>query len=155
MKNQNFSKYFVVAFSIFLTVVAAIFWTVIFKVGGLQRFREVDASVSLTGGNPETGYDLILKTGCGSCHQIPGVPAASGQVGPSLVGFRERTLIAGVLSNTPGNLTRWIQNPRIVDSQTAMPDLGLTAQQAADVAAYLYAPTRLHLKMSKDSPVHE
>jgi cytochrome c1 len=52
--------------------------------------------------------------------------------------FSERTMIAGELPNTPENLVRWVENPRAVEPNTAMPDLGLTQDQAYDVAAYLY-----------------
>jgi cytochrome c1 len=47
-------------------------------------------------------------------------------------------MIAGELPNSPDNLARWIQNPKSVEPGTAMPDLGLTTDQAQDVAAYLY-----------------
>jgi cytochrome c2 len=47
-------------------------------------------------------------------------------------------MIAGELPNTPANLTRWIQHPRQVEPRTAMPDLGVNATDAYDIAAYLY-----------------
>lgn len=47
--------------------------------------------------------------------------------------------VAGVLQNTPGNLTRWIQNPKAVDDKTVMPNLGVTPEDATDIAAYLYS----------------
>lgn len=46
--------------------------------------------------------------------------------------------LAGVLSNSPANLMRWIQDPPGVDSLTAMPDLGVTTPDARHIAAYLY-----------------
>jgi cytochrome c1 len=69
---------------------------------------------------------------------IPGIPGASGQVGPPLAGIGGRSYIAGVLVNTPEDMIRWIVNPRAVDSLTAMPALGVTAAEARDIAAYLY-----------------
>jgi cytochrome c1 len=48
-------------------------------------------------------------------------------------------MIAGQLPNSPSNLARWIQHPRTVEPKTAMPDLGLTEDQAYDIAAYLYS----------------
>ena len=89
-------------------------------------------------GNPMHGKELILGYGCGGCHVIPGVHAARGMVGPPLLYFSQRTMIAGELPNTPANLVRWIENPKAVEPHTAMPDLGLTEDQAYDVAAYLY-----------------
>jgi cytochrome c1 len=69
---------------------------------------------------------------------IPGIHAANGLVGPPLYFFSRRTMIAGELPNTPDNLVRWIMNPPSVEPGTAMPDLGLSDQQARDAAAYLY-----------------
>ena len=91
-----------------------------------------------TGGNARQGKKVIQAYGCGACHVIPGVHAANGLVGPPLYFFSRRTMIAGELPNTPENLVRWIQNPPSVEAGTAMPDLGLSDQQARDAAAYLY-----------------
>jgi cytochrome c2 len=92
----------------------------------------------LTGGNPSRGPAAIRRFGCGSCHVIPGVPGAAGQVGPPLAGVGGRAYIAGVLTNTADHMVRWIVNPRAVDSLTAMPTLGVTEGEARDIAAYLY-----------------
>lgn len=89
-------------------------------------------------GNAHQGKQLIKSYGCGACHIIPGVNGARGLVGPPLYYFADRTMIAGELPNTPPNLTRWIQHPKQVEPNTAMPDLGLSADQAKDIAAYLY-----------------
>lgn len=88
-------------------------------------------------GNPHEGSKLIVSYGCGSCHTIPGIHAARGLVGPPLYFFGRRTMIAGELPNTPDNLVRWLQNPPGVEPGTAMPNLGLTQNQAQDIAAYL------------------
>lgn len=89
-------------------------------------------------GNPEHGRELMRGYGCGACHIVPGVHDARGLVGPPLLYFSERTMIAGELPNTPENLAHWIQHPKSVEPKTAMPDLGLTEDQAYDIAAYLY-----------------
>ena len=91
-----------------------------------------------TGGNAAHGKELIQNYGCGACHIIPGVQGARGLVGPPLLYFGRRTMIAGELPNSPDNLVRWIQNPRAIEPKTAMPNLGLTEDQAYDIAAYLY-----------------
>jgi cytochrome c1 len=91
-----------------------------------------------TGGVAQRGQTVIVDKNCGSCHTIPGVSGAKGVVGPPLMFFGRRTFIAGQLPNNPDNLVRWIRNPQSVERDTAMPDLGLTEQQARDVAAYLY-----------------
>ena len=89
-------------------------------------------------GDAEAGAIWISRSGCGSCHQIPGIMHARGLVGPPLIHFSKRTIIAGYLPNTGANLTRWIQHPQQVAPGNAMPDAGLTEQQAHDIAAYLY-----------------
>ena len=89
-------------------------------------------------GNAQHGKTLIGSYGCGACHMIPGIHAARGLVGPPLFYLSERTMIAGEIPNTPENLVRWIENPKAVEPKTAMPDLGLSADQAYDIAAYLY-----------------
>ena len=91
-----------------------------------------------TRGDARHGKQLIEASGCGACHMIPGIHEARGLVGPPLLLFGRRTMIAGHLPNSPGNLALWIQHPKSVDAGTAMPDLGLTNDQAQDVAAYLY-----------------
>lgn len=91
-----------------------------------------------TGGNASRGAQVIALKRCGSCHTIPGINGADGLVGPPLVFFSRRTYIAGELPNKPENLIRWVSAPQSVEEHTAMPNLGLTQQQARDVAAYLY-----------------
>ena len=89
-------------------------------------------------GNAEHGKELIQTYGCGSCHIIPGLHSAQGMVGPPLIVFSRRTMIAGELPNSPENLIRWVRDPKAVEPGTAMPTLGLTEYEAHDVAAYLY-----------------
>lgn len=105
---------------------------------GCTGGRTVWAYAPAIGGDPHRGHDLIVQYDCGSCHTIPGVAAARGLVGPPLYFFGRRTYIAGELPNTPDNLIKWIQDPTSVEPKTAMPKLGLSEQQARDVAAYLY-----------------
>lgn len=89
-------------------------------------------------GNAQHGRELIASYGCGACHTVPGVRSARGMVGPPLYFFAQRTMIAGQLPNTPENLTHWIEHPRQIEPKTAMPELGVSASEAYDIAAYLY-----------------
>lgn len=93
---------------------------------------------ALTAGDPEAGRSAVARYGCGGCHVIPGVPGASGSVGPSLSHIGGQVFIAGELQNTPDNLMLWIRSPRAVEPHTAMPDMGVTDRDARDIAAYLY-----------------
>lgn len=90
------------------------------------------------GGNAAAGRRIIEAKGCGACHTIPGIYTAHGLVGPPLYFFSRRTMIAGELPNSPANLARWIKDPKSVEPNTDMPDLGLTDEEARDVTAYLY-----------------
>lgn len=105
---------------------------------GCNGGTTTEAYTVYTGGNAEHGKQLIAGYGCGACHMIPGVQGARGLVGPPLFYLGQRTMIAGMLPNSPANLAHWIQHPRSVNPHTAMPDLGLTSDQAYDIAAYLY-----------------
>ncbi|MER7503901.1 cytochrome c [Nonomuraea pusilla] len=89
------------------------------------------------GGDAERGRTLIAHYGCASCHTVPGVRGADGLVGPPLTSFGERSYIAGELVNNGQNLQRWIRDPQSVEPGTAMPKLGVTAEDARDIAAYL------------------
>jgi cytochrome c len=89
-------------------------------------------------GNAQHGKQLIRQFGCGSCHMIPGVENADSLVGPPLISWRRRIYIAGLLRNTPDNLQRWIQHPQQIVPNNAMPNMGITDEQAQDIAAYLY-----------------
>lgn len=93
----------------------------------------------VTGGDPHRGPAAIFKYGCGSCHTIAGIANARGLVGPPLTGIGARMYVAGVLPNNPDNIVRWIQDPKGVDEKTAMPKLGVSKQDATDIAAYLYS----------------
>lgn len=105
---------------------------------GQGEVSEVEAA-RLTGGNAERGREALQRYGCDGCHTIAGVPGADALVGPPLTGIGKRAYVAGVLTNTPENLVRWIRDPQGVDSLTAMPNMGVTEPDARDIAAYLYS----------------
>lgn len=107
---------------------------------GCERARALSAeeATRVAGGDPERGAGAFRRYGCGSCHSVDGVPGASGLVGPPLGGIGARAYVAGVLTNTPEHLAQWIRSPQEVDSLTAMPDLGVSAADARDIATWLY-----------------
>ncbi|HLJ22041.1 MAG TPA: c-type cytochrome [Stellaceae bacterium] len=88
-------------------------------------------------GDPRRGAALISQFGCGTCHVVPGVGSATGNVGPPLSRMGDRAYIAGVLANTPENMERWLQKPQQIVPGNAMPDLGLSERDARDLTAYL------------------
>ncbi len=91
-----------------------------------------------TGGDAQRGKQVIMNYRCGACHTIPEIRDANGVFAPPLLYFSRRIYIAGELPNTPQNVVRWVTSPPSVKPQPAMPVLGLTPEQARDVAAYLY-----------------
>lgn len=80
----------------------------------------------------------IIQSGCGSCHTVPGVHGAEGKVGPSLAGVGRRQVIAGYFPNTRQTMIRWISRSQDMLPGNAMPNSGLSPQQASQVADYLY-----------------
>jgi cytochrome c1 len=105
--------------------------------GGNNPDESVAYTVA-TGGDAGRGRTVIEQRNCGSCHTIPGVRAARGLVAPPLFWFSRRTFIAGEVPNTPDNLIQWVRAPQSIEPRTAMPTIGLSEQEARDVAAYLY-----------------
>lgn len=102
------------------------------EVSGLPEKRNVPDS------NKDQGAALIARYGCGSCHQIAGIPGATSQVAPPLTSYHQRSYIAGNLPNNTDNLIRWIVDPQAIEPGTAMPDLGVTPEEARHITAYLY-----------------
>lgn len=117
-----------------LVAIAAAFALCTACIGG----KATDVYSVYTGGDPHRGKVLIDQYRCGACHIIPGIRNANGLVGPPLLWWGQRTYIGGELPNTPDNLVRWIMSPKSVEPGTAMPELGVSEQQARDMAAYLY-----------------
>ena len=74
---------------------------------------------------------------CNACHSIPGVTGSQVRVGPPLAGMGRRTRIAGTLDYTPEGMVRWLRETQAVKPGTAMPQMGVTEQDARDIAAYL------------------
>ena len=82
------------------------------------------------------GLALYAASACVGCHTIRGV--STGVLGPDLTHFGSRTtLAAGMVPNEPEALAAWLRNPEAVKPGAKMPKLGLTAEQARALAAYL------------------
>jgi cytochrome c len=106
--------------------------------GAVALLLGVGCGGQSSAGAAGSGKELVGAFGCGGCHAIADVTGADGRVGPSLHGLRHRRLIAGSLPNTPDNAARWIADPKAVDPETLMPDLGVTRSQAQAIVAFLY-----------------
>jgi cytochrome c len=93
---------------------------------------------SVASADPAKGKQLITQYGCTACHSIPGIDGPRGEVGPSLDHVATRPVIAQTLPNNPQNLTQYLLNPQMVNTQNIMPNLGIKPDEARDIAAYLY-----------------
>ena len=85
----------------------------------------------------ERGKRALKEYGCVGCHEIPGQVGPEARLGPTLKGIGSRSILGGVLPNTPDSMARWLRDPRAFATNTAMPDLGVTERDARDMAAYL------------------
>jgi len=103
--------------------------------GGQGRVPGGVATVA--GGDPGRGSVTIGRAQCGACHIIPGIADAHGLVGPPLIHFGRRTMVAGFLPNTPDALQHWLLDPQGVAPGNGMPATGLSQAEARDAAAYL------------------
>ena len=93
---------------------------------------------TVAGGHPDDGRAAIARSPCINCHVIPGIPESRGVVGPPLSRWAGRAYIGGRVANTPETLVQWIRDAPSFDPEVAMPDMGISEQEARDMAAYLY-----------------
>jgi cytochrome c1 len=98
------------------------------------------AGGALTPGSPAAmGAQIIATKPCTGCHTIPGIPGATGTVGPNLGGVASRTKIAGgaVTNSGPDDLKKWIMDPAADKPGTAMPKVPLTDDELNYIVAFL------------------
>jgi cytochrome c553 len=93
----------------------------------------------LRAGEPARGRAIVAggAYGCTACHAVPGIRGPAGIVGPSLAGFAGRSFLAGQLPNNTELLVAFLRDPAALVPQTGMPDVGLSDQEARDIAAFL------------------
>jgi mono/diheme cytochrome c family protein/cytochrome c2 len=89
--------------------------------------------------NVERGRIAIERYACATCHVIPGIVGATASVGPPLTRIASRSFIAGFIPNSVDNMAAWLEAPSVFLPESAMPDLGVTGDDARDMAAYLHA----------------
>jgi cytochrome c oxidase subunit 2 len=83
------------------------------------------------------GQEIFLSGPCAMCHAIAGTPAGS-RVGPDLTHLASRrTLAAGTLPNTRGNLAAWIVDPQRIKPGANMPSNAIPARDLDALLAYL------------------
>lgn len=103
------------------------------------RKRMQPSSAQTAGGDSARAPALLVRYGCAGCHTIADVPGARGLAGPPLDDVGKQIYVAGVLTNTPANLVRWITDPQSIKPKTTMPNTGISEEEARDIAEFLYA----------------
>jgi cytochrome c oxidase subunit II len=74
---------------------------------------------------------------CGSCHAVRGTDAG-GAFGPDLSHLMTRkTIAAGTLPNTTGNLMGWVSDPQSIKPGCLMPPPALGGPELSNIRAYL------------------
>lgn len=83
------------------------------------------------------GREIFLGSACVYCHNIEGTNA-SGDLGPDLTHLTSRrTLGAGILENTTGNLAGWIVDAQAIKPGNKMPPMDLSGEELQAVLAYM------------------
>jgi cytochrome c oxidase subunit II len=83
------------------------------------------------------GQEVFLNRSCMLCHNVTGTPAG-GRMGPDLTHLAgRRTIGAGILANTRGNLGGWIVNPHGAKPGVRMPANPLPGDELNALLAYL------------------
>ena len=83
------------------------------------------------------GQTVFLESGCPLCHTITGT-LAGGRLGPDLTHLAgRRSLAAGTLPNTRGNLAAWIVTPQAIKPRSKMPPSTLDSEELQALLAYL------------------
>jgi cytochrome c oxidase subunit 2 len=85
------------------------------------------------------GYRYVTTRECAACHNITGTPA-SGQLAPDLTHFASRrSIAAGTLPMSTGNLYGWVGDPQSQKPGSKMPTMSLSPDDLHAVVAYLGA----------------
>lgn len=84
------------------------------------------------------GQEQFLANGCGACHSVRGT-SATGVVGPDLTHIGSRLSIgAGILTNNPLTLERWISHPNEIKPGVHMPAFEMLPKAELEaIAVYL------------------
>jgi cytochrome c oxidase subunit 2 len=100
------------------------------------RANQAAGPLTATKGAAQEGQEVFMTSACTTCHTIKGY--SSGYIGPNLTHFASRSTFAGgTISNTPANVTAWIEDPEALKPGAQMPPLGLRGKELDQLVAYL------------------
>ncbi|MEQ9619552.1 MAG: cytochrome c oxidase subunit II [Deltaproteobacteria bacterium] len=109
-----------------------------------EEFKEWEKQQLVIPATPRAGLagegaKLFQEKACMNCHTIMGTAAAA-NVGPNLTHLNKRqTIGAGVLTNSPENLAKWLTNPQKYKQGSLMPNMKLSDNDVQALVAYLEA----------------
>jgi cytochrome c5 len=97
-------------------------------------------------GDAGKGRALVDSKGCGTCHQMGGVPKLTASALPvtmSPADFARGMRLAPDLRHVrarfaPSRAAAWLQDPKAVKADTVMPTIPLTSSEVDDIVSYLY-----------------
>ena len=85
----------------------------------------------------KNGRKVFLGQSCVSCHRVAGT-SAQGRYAPDLTHLMSRkTLVTGLVPNTPEDLRRWIADPQKIKPGCLMPAFGLSDRDRDLIVDYL------------------
>lgn len=95
-------------------------------------------TVQVEGGDPERGTELVQSYDCTACHFIPDTEGPHGTEAPGLQLWQNRAFVAGAAPNEPEYVISFLMDPDSIQPGSAMPQLGISEEEARHIAAYLY-----------------
>ncbi|HEY3012219.1 MAG TPA: cytochrome c oxidase subunit II [Gemmatimonadales bacterium] len=96
-----------------------------------------DTAATPTDASARRGKAVFLASSCVMCHAISGTPAGS-RIGPDLTHLASRrTIAAGTLPNTRGNLAGWILDAQAIKPGVKMPPNRLSSADLHALLVYL------------------
>lgn len=104
---------------------------------GRWRDGQIRAAEPPTDPERQRGQAAFLAQPCFMCHSVRGTQAG-GKVGPDLTHLASRrTLAAGTLPMSRGNLAAWVADPHGIKPGVNMPQIKLDPDDLNGIAAYL------------------
>jgi len=99
--------------------------------------HQVQPAPAPAGATALAGQSFFLAQTCANCHAVGGTSAVA-NAAPDLTHLASRSqLAAGVVPNTPDDLTRWLQDPQRIKPGCQMPNFNLNENQLNQLVAYL------------------
>jgi len=98
--------------------------------------HQLEPAPPVQGEEARRDQDAFMAS-CAACHAVRGT-AAGGILGPDLTHLMSRrTIAAGLLPNTPGNLAAWVVDSQALKPGSRMPTLALSGPQLSAIVRYL------------------